>query len=1377
MSEAGMAKAYGFLAASFSVAVACATPAWCQAPTNGCPAPDASAQIEVLPLAKPLTGNTCNATRNTVEIYRGGPDCRILLDKYPKPEAIYKVWLHPGNKVRFSLAFPRPVDLALALIRDCGVGTSCISARDAIRSVTEELPEQSYPPGFYYLYVDAATGGVCGAYALEVAGVNPTPDLALELVRSPQFVRAGDTLEYTLAVSNKGALDATGVEITQTLPVDLTLVSGCGGQGRDVLCTIGKLPIGGRETRTIKVRVASGARNSVSSTAEVTANEGDPSSLNNKATVKTTVKTLIDLAIEEHSPSLNSVIAGKSKLIYTFRVKNYGPSDATQVKVTYHLPADVRFEKLVKAPQGCKRLDECTIPRITPGTSVGISLLVNVEPSARKSLVNTVQVSAIEPEPGPGPDPRPNISALTVGVIRITDLSLAKEAPAEVIAGTDLEYVITLKNAGPSDSAGGSITDDLPDKMKVVFPPGGPCSATGRTVTCTTGPIDRNGSRSVSFKARVDPSPPPSLQLSNTASVSNVTADEQDPVADNNSNVNRPAQTSVKVEADLELVEMRAAGSVLAGENLLYTIKVMNHGPSDSRRGKIEDTLKNDLRFISSPDGCREEADRSVVCPLPDLAVGESFTARLVVAVDAGITAESIDNEASVKGLADPVGGNNSGSISTRVQRAADLSVTVTDTPDAVLVGGDLTYALNVTNSGPSDVAGATVRLTLPSGGSFVSASDLDCQKITDEDVDPVIVQCDFAPLAAGATRSREIQTLAPGERGTAKAEASVSAGTPDPNNDNDTAEAITTLATGDDPDLVVTKKAGVEAVVAGDLLRYMIEVANQGLAAASDVRVEDPLLPEEVDFIPSADGVCTLSGQVVTCGIGRLEKGEKRSVTLTVSVKSNIAAGPLRNTAYIPVDVSDAIHDPDKGNDESTVIVPVLHIPPLVLSFFEVASGVTTLFALKNPCEKVVCVHFRYLPENEEPEEACIPGKGIYSRNLRDIEALRGRSGYVGITPVDLNGCLLDVNGSPTSLSGDFIRIEPGAASGLPLVSTDTSRVPPELCRRWSVRFLNDSVSAGRTAIAFLVPGNSPDVRPVAVGKVYNESGQLVQEVAVTDSRPAFQRTVQELQLLAPFGSIEWELREGMSGNVAAFHNAAGRYAVAVPGFCRDEKLGSGSPLVLPYFEVNRPKGITTLFAVRNETEDTVGVKVKINYFSADGASLSKPLSLTLTRHDTHTVNLQDELQGQGGITGFVQIEPTGKVSGDFVWIDQSRGASGGALVDTSRQLCNQWDVRFLQGVPTDAATDFVFYIPGNNPPDEPDEPIAKGQAYGEDGQPIVAVEEDNPLSAFRIPARLTGSGSIEWRLRDQLKGYVGMIFTAPGISPVFVPGICRQP
>jgi|SRR6185312_7280338 len=287
-----------FAAAALAMTALSTLSAWAQCPVAGV--------IEVLPLARPLTGNTC-LLQNTVSNY--GLGCRISGVAYSNPEAIYKVWLHTGNQVEFNLTV-KSGDLALALLQQCGIGTSCIRSADGIKSPNENLPKQSYAPGFYYLYIDAASvagfgfGFGCGQYELAVSGVNPVPDLVVGLTSSPKPVVAGDTLTYTLSVENRpGALAASNVTLTQTLPVEVSVaaVAGCtvsGGpaQQKKVVCTNIDLTRA-RFERRISARVAASTPTNfvLSSTATATAQEGgqtlgDQNPADNQRTDNTTVR-------------------------------------------------------------------------------------------------------------------------------------------------------------------------------------------------------------------------------------------------------------------------------------------------------------------------------------------------------------------------------------------------------------------------------------------------------------------------------------------------------------------------------------------------------------------------------------------------------------------------------------------------------------------------------------------------------------------------------------------------------------------------------------------------------------------------------------------------------------------------------------------------------------------------------------------------------------------------------------------------------------------------------------------------------------------------------------------------------------------------------
>jgi len=111
-------------------------------------------------------------------------------------------------------------------------------------------------------------------------------------------------------------------------------------------------------------------------------------------------------------------------------------------------------------------------------------------------------------------------------------------------------------------------------------------------------------------------------------------------------------------------------------------------------------------------------------------------------------------------------------------------------------------------------------------------------------------------------------------------------------------------------------------------------------------------------------------------------------------------------------------------------------------------------------------------------------------------------------------------------------------------LVDTDLNRVPPQLCSRWSVRFI--SGASGTTRFVFLLGSGSGGM---VTGKVYGEDGVYIKDVTVPGSA-AFELEAAELALGTAAGSIEWDLG-GLQGNVAAVFKRADGLSVLVPGAC----------------------------------------------------------------------------------------------------------------------------------------------------------------------------------------------------------------------------------
>jgi uncharacterized repeat protein (TIGR01451 family) len=142
-------------------------------------------------------------------------------------------------------------------------------------------------------------------WPLLVATAEESADLSLTNTASPSPVQATTTLTYNLNVFNNGpTVVATGVQVTDTLPPGVTLVSAtfnllggaptpCTGTTM-IICNLGTLTMGGGAAVTIVVRPQ--APGELSHTATVSGTEEDPDPSNDTATAVT-------LVVEPPSPT------------------------------------------------------------------------------------------------------------------------------------------------------------------------------------------------------------------------------------------------------------------------------------------------------------------------------------------------------------------------------------------------------------------------------------------------------------------------------------------------------------------------------------------------------------------------------------------------------------------------------------------------------------------------------------------------------------------------------------------------------------------------------------------------------------------------------------------------------------------------------------------------------------------------------------------------------------------------------------------------------------------------------------------------------------------------------------------------------------------
>ncbi len=147
--------------------------------------------------------------------------------------------------------------------------------------------------------------------------VTSSADLAISKTDAPDPVVVGNTVTYTIKVGNNGPDQASGVQVTDTLPAGLQLVSATASQGAcggttTLTCNVGTLAVGA--TATITVVGTATAAGPLTNTATVSAASADPNTANDSASTTTTVNAVPPPPPPPPAPA-GSVLPAESPLL------------------------------------------------------------------------------------------------------------------------------------------------------------------------------------------------------------------------------------------------------------------------------------------------------------------------------------------------------------------------------------------------------------------------------------------------------------------------------------------------------------------------------------------------------------------------------------------------------------------------------------------------------------------------------------------------------------------------------------------------------------------------------------------------------------------------------------------------------------------------------------------------------------------------------------------------------------------------------------------------------------------------------------------------------------------------------------------------------
>lgn len=565
-----------------------------------------------------------------------------------------------------------------------------------------------------------------------------------------------------------------------------------------------------------------------------------------------------------------------TNVIFTLDVFNNSSEDATGVNVIDYLPAGSSFVDVTSSQGSCTpgEVITCNLGILPSGT--GAMIEITVQPTTPEPITNEASVGANEDDPYPYNN---YASATWYSYAADADLSLTMWAPETVTAGSNLTYDIVVHNTGPGTATGVTLTDTLPAGVTFVSAtPAESCSESEGYVTCWLGDLSYYENATVSITVRTE-SPG---EIHNTA---NVSSSGMDPNYYNNQyTVFTTVTTS---SADLSLAMTGPSSPVAFGENLAYSITILNKGPDTATGVNLFDFIPSGASFVSATTdhGSCTPWSIELYCDIGSLTSGSSATVTVVLEPTApGV----ITNTAQVSGTeADPDSSNNSASSTvTVVNNTVELNLSMTG-PASAPVGSDLSYVLTVTNYGPGPATSVTLTDSPPAGSSVISItpSQGSCSQTPN-------ITCTLGDISYGAAATVSL-TIRPTTSGLLTNSASVTSNETDTVSSNNTASVSTNIIAS--ADLGVTMTGSPNPVVVGANLTYGITVSNDGPSTATNVTLSDTL-PANVSFV-SASANCASSGSLVSCNLGSIINGSNSSVTIIVRPT---APGSITNTATV---------------------------------------------------------------------------------------------------------------------------------------------------------------------------------------------------------------------------------------------------------------------------------------------------------------------------------------------------------------------------------------------------------------------------------------------------------------------------------------------
>ncbi len=358
-------------------------------------------------------------------------------------------------------------------------------------------------------------------------------DLGITNTVDKTISNVGDQVTYTITLTNKSSVNATGIKVIDTLTPGVTYVSSSASQGSydnsTGIWTVGNLYNKASAKLTITAVVAAEAGNQIIDNVASVTHVDQPvvNSKNGIASSSFTVQSAdlkVSIALDNATPNENDPVT------YTIILTDNGPVNATGVTVTDDLPQGVTYVSS-KADEGSYNAGtgNWTVGNIENGASLKLTITATVNHgTGALKIDNDVQVSFADQ---PDSDLTNNTATASITVngadLEVTN-SVDNVTPSE---NDTLTYTVTLDNNGPLKATSVIVTDVLPNGLTYVSSKADQGNYDAGTGIWTVGDIANGANTTLTVVATVNSGTSNKTILS----VAGVThSDQPDGIVDNN---------------------------------------------------------------------------------------------------------------------------------------------------------------------------------------------------------------------------------------------------------------------------------------------------------------------------------------------------------------------------------------------------------------------------------------------------------------------------------------------------------------------------------------------------------------------------------------------------------------------------------------------------------------------------------------------------------------------------------------------------------------------------------------------------------------------------------------------------------------------------